>query len=581
MPKGVSRLQIAVLCLCALAAGCDYIKPMSLNAGKDASTDIVIPPHVKGTVAEYAAMVGGGNVPVQAYGVVVGLGDKGSSEVPASLQRPVLEYLAKQNLGSYRMGTASLTPERVLRDKDTSVVLVGGAVPLGAPVGTKFDVYVTALPQTQTQSLEGGVLMPIDLSLAFRGISDPNTDTTIWARAGGPVLVNPFVDASDRQQAAKLLTGVVAGGAKVTKRQAVRLQLRRPDYQIADLIQKRIHTRFDPNEKVILSRVAKGRSRSVVEVNIPDDYRDDYRHFLELVSHLPIRFGRGGWEGFARRIAEQMEMPVSDHRQSALVLEAMGKQVLPVLQGLYASKMAGASFHSACAGLRLGDNLAVEVVLRYANSAESPYQLPAIEELGKHPRLTRAGPVLRRLIDDPNEQVRLAAYRSLLKRGDRSAIACVKLPGQFTLDIVQTQRDYTVYATQRDAARIALFGRDMHVNRPVYFETPDELVTVNAFGDSEKLTVFRKIPSRGYISDPVKCDFRVSSLAEALGRIPEPDENGQVNSLGLTYSQVVGVLYRMCQAGDIPAKFVLQPAEAAERIYVGAATVGRPDLPKN
>ena len=581
MPEGILRLRVGLICLCTLIAGCNDQADVFTLKLKDDEPRIVIPPHVKGTIAEFAVMVGGGNVPVQAHGVVVGLGDKGSSEVPASLQRRVVEYLAKQHLGSYRMGTAALTPERVLRDKDTSVVLVGGAVPPGAPIGTKFDVYVTALPQTQTQSLEGGVLMPIDLSLAFRGMSTPNTNTQLWAKAAGPIFVNPFIDPSDREQAAKLLTGVVVGGGKVTRHQPVRLQLHRPDYQMADLIQRRVHTRFDPNEEVILSKVAKGRSRSVVEISIPEDYRDDYRHFLELVMHLLIRFGKGGWEGSARRIAEQMEMPVADHRQLALVFEAMGKQVLPILQDLYASKIRGASFYSARAGLRLEDNLAVEVVLRFARSAESAYQLPAIEELGKHPRLSRAGPVLRRLIDDPNEQVRLAAYRSLLKRGDRSAITCIDLPDQFALDVIKTRRNYTIYATQRDEARIVLFGRDMLVNRPVYFEAPDELVTINAFGDSDKLTIFRKVPVRGVISDPVKCDFRVRSLVEAMGRIPEPDENGQVTSLGLTHSQVVGVLYRMCKAGDIPARFVLQPIEAAQRIYAGAATVGRPDLPNN
>jgi hypothetical protein len=562
------------------AGGCDP-KPQARPdlGGNSTDADSSVPAYIKGTVAEYATVVGGETVSVQAHGLVIGLGDKGSAEVPAPVYNAMAGYLSKQKLGSAQHGTQDLTPERILTDKDTSVVLVGGAVERGAPVGSRFDVYVSALPNTQTISLDGGILMPIDLSLAYGGISDPNVTTHIWAKAGGPVFINPFVEPGSADRSAKLLSGKVIGGGTVTRRQPVRLQLHRPDAQLAEMIQRRLHTRFAPGEEMLLSGVVKGRSRSIVEVTVPGSYGDDYRHFLALVTHMPIRYGAGGPEAYAREICRQMEMPVAEHDDLAIILEAMGRQTLPLVKALYGSETPPAAFYSARTGLRLGDMAAAEVVVRYAASAASAFQIPAIEELGAQPRVFRGGPVLRRLLDDPDEQVRLAAYEALRDRGDTVAITTLEMPDQFTLDVVRTSREYSIYAMQTGEARVVLFGAGMAVKHPLYFESPDQVVTINAFDDSDKLTMFRKVPVGGRMSDPILCGFLVQDMVEALGRMPEPDTNGKVNSLGLDYSRVVSVLYSMCKSGSIPARFVLQQTDDLRRIYRGGAAAGRPDMP--
>jgi len=571
------RILVVGLCLCAALAGCKKNdRPMSLKLKKSSrKPKITIPLHIKGTVAQYARFAGGGNLPIQAHGIVIGLGDKGSSEVPDRVRKSLTEYLLKQKLGSYRMGTRAVTPDLVLKDKDTSVVLVGGSLAPGAPVGTRFDVFVTALPQTQTQSLDGGILMPIDLSVAFGPIRRPRQkQATVLARAGGPVFVNPFLDPTAADDLAKLRTGRVIGGGKVVRARAVRIMLRRSDYATADQIQRRINERFPSDE-----RIANALNRSVVELTIPDEYRDDYEHFLELVMHLPIRYASGEWEARARQIAARMEMPEANHDELALVWEAMGRQVVPIVRNLYASKNSAAAYHAARTGARLGDRQAGDVLIRFATSANSPYQIPAIEELARHGRIRTASPTLRQLLDDPNGRVRIAAYEALLRRGDRSAVTRIDVSGQFTLDLVATRRSYTIYATQTKEPKIALFGRDMEVNRPIYFESPDGLVTINAFGDGKKLKVFRTIPRGNRISDPFDVDCAVGALVRVLGTRPDLDKEGKPKGLGLTYSQIVGVLYRLCRDEDIPAKFVLQQMPGLERIYRRAATVGRPDMP--
>jgi hypothetical protein len=125
----------------------------------------------------------------------------------------------------------------------------------------------------------------------------------------------------------------------------------------------------------------------------------------------------------------------------------------------------------------------------------------------------------------------------------------------------------------------------------------DKLVPVNDKGvvlDPRKLTedekpavkretrlmVFRTIPRTGRISDPFYIDFMVRSLVTTLGNRAERDPEGNIKGLEFTYGQIVAILYRLCEVDkDIPAKFVLQQPQGRERIYGGAATAGRPDMP--
>ena len=74
-----------------------------------------------------------------------------------------------------------------------------------------------------------------------------------------------------------------------------------PDYQLADLIQRRINSRFPSN-----TRVANAKSREVIELVVPARYHDDPLLFLQLARHLPLNSSPGLWEARARKIVEEM-----------------------------------------------------------------------------------------------------------------------------------------------------------------------------------------------------------------------------------------------------------------------------------
>jgi hypothetical protein len=176
--------------------------------------------------------------------------------------------------------------------------------------------------------------------------------------------------------------------------------------------------------------------------------------------------------------------------------------------------------------------------------------------------------------------VRTAAYEALLDHRSGGTIRRKDISGQFHLDVVETKRDFAVYASRSGEPKIVLFGRNIPVHRPVFYSPPDELVTINAQPSDRKLTVFRKIPRTGQMSEAFHVDPSVPELVQTLGSLPVRNVNGEIEGLGLTYSQVVGVLHGLCKAGHVPARFVLQTSPEIQRIYSSTSAAGRPDMPE-
>jgi len=554
MNNGLAVRVGIVVSLLVPALGCDRL---SFSKDKDDEDALAarrreFPLHVVNTVSQYAGLIGHGRVIVHGYGVVVGLGRNGSSEVPPHLERYLVQHILKSGTTGSFGERPNVTPSRILRDLDTAAVYVRGAIPAAAPKGTPFDVVVTALPATGTQSLEGGILMPTELRLDV-GSFQPGEGSRIWGSARGPVMTNPFIDPSDRQERAKLREAVVVGGGVSHRDRNVNLQLYRADYARADQIQRRINAQFPGAD-----RVANAKNSSLIELFIPPVARADREHFLELITHLPLQTGAVEWEVHTREIITEMNKDDAEHEALSLVLEAYGRKVLPMLSTLYDSPIDAAAFYAARAGARLGDNAASSVIIRFAEAQDHSHQLPGIETLGEARSLPQSERALRGLLDDPNDMVRIAAYEALRKRKSAYVIS-VPVGGQCVLDIVPTEGPPLVYATRTEHPRIVLFGHDQKLARPVFFTMPEELVTLNAEADDDHVAVWRKLPGRDRYSETFYVPFDVSALVRMLGERPERNLEGKVKGLGLTYGQLVSIMHRLCQERHIPASFVLQP----------------------
>lgn len=568
-----TRRSAAIVMLGLLAAGLAGCGQELAASASGQPRKIVIPPGVAGTVAEYVDLVGADEMVVKGYGTVVGLGTTGSDEVPQNIRQYLISEMHDQGLASWKYGTERLEPQDMLRDKDTAGVVVGGRLPAGAPAGTRFDLHVEALPGSQTTSLDGGVLLGTKLRLALTTTAGEGKQ---WAIGQGPVFVNPFVDRSKPAEQAKLRMGQIPAGGVVTRARPLRLELRRSDYRLARLIERRINRRFGGEGKV-----AEPKSHSVIELRIPRQWRQDYRHFLDLILHVYLPGGPADAERHAKQLVVAILQPTAQHEDISLVWEAMGRQIQPIIQPLYASDNRAAAYHAARAGLRLKDPLALDPMVRFALQANSPHQIAAIRELGGARWAMRPVHTLRRMLSNPNELVRVAAYEALLEHGPTSAIRRVKITKDFFMDVVDTERHYAVYATRTGQPKIVLFGRSIPLRRPLFFCPPDDLVTMNAGGGEKLVAVYRKVPRTGQMSDTFRVKPQADALVETLGCRPQRGADGKIAGLGLTYSQVVGVLHGLCKAKHMPADFVLQRTPEMARIYTAIPAQGRSDMPED
>lgn len=508
---------------------------------------------------------------VRGYGLVVGLGKNGSRECPRVAHDRLVESLYKQHrFSSAVVGSASISPEQLIRDIDTAVVIVQGEIPPAAVKGGRFDIAVGVLPGTQTKSLRGGRLFTTDLHI-YRSISNSVAITgRILARAAGPVFLNPFSE-KDAPTRTSSLEGIVVGGGEVRVDRRIRLVLTEASYQRVQRIQDRINARF-PGRRAVADAI----SPSFIRLRIPREYHDDAAHFLALVRSLYLSHDPRFEATRARMLAQEILSPTAPHAQIALAMEGVGRAVLPILPDLYLHPKPHVSFHAAAAGLRLGDHLAADAMIMHSNDASGSFRFQAIRALARAEGMAGATIALRRLLYDGDPRVRIAAYEALVSRGD-SAVKTVRVGGDnFLLDLIPWEGDNFVYVKRKGARRIALFGREFRCRPPVLYRAPDGSVTIHAADGDNALTILRTVVSTGAMSKPISAALDLPDLIELMGSEAGIDLSGEVVGLGLDYAAVARVLHRFCKDGTIGAEFVLEQPNAAE-LFGTPKTTGRPE----
>jgi hypothetical protein len=530
-----------------------------------------LPPLLRGTVAEHARLLDAGEMPVTGYGLVIGLGDKGSTEVPPRLRTYMTKYLARMGFGWWRQHTQDVSPMVILRDPDTAIVEVRGRVPSGAPKGAVFDVEVQAI-SSDVVSLNGGVLMPMELHQHRPGVDVALHNTQTWGEALGPVYINPFIDPSDPKNQSKLLQGRVVGGGEVTRGRLVHLQmLGVGEYAWASFLQRKINERFSSR---LTPKVATAQDASLIEVTVPVQRRQDYQHFLQLVQHLPVR---GDLERYAKELAQKLATDSeADAETVAILLEAVGRKSIPFVRPLYGAEDDRAAFYAARVGLRLGDSDQACMVLgALAQQEDSPYRLGALKELGRSREIHSQIGMLRRQLDDPDAQVRLLAYSALLNMGDPIKIDRYELPDQIYLDVVESSGPYTIFAASTLEPRIVVFGEGLRLAPNVYLEMPNETLIVDAKPGRKRVKAWRKVPRKDSYTDVNTSSRGIVDFIQMIASTPQRQamqiervdpESGEVitdtvvehRGLSLTYSQVLAVLHRLCDQKYLPATFVLR-----------------------
>jgi hypothetical protein len=560
---------VALLALAGLLAGCENFdwgrskvptdEPAPAPRGAAAS-DVL----VAGTVGEQAMMMSGTPQALRGFGIVVGLNGKGSSDCPSAVREYLVEYLTKQiapqGSGERRAHTS---PEKLIDSPDTAVVEVLGYVPAGAVAGMRFDLQVSALEGTSTQSLSGGLLLPTQLRIFDRDASGQGMFAgAVLGEAGGPVFVNPFAGQGAGSSDADPRRGTVLGGGRCFEARPGKLMLLQPNYGVARTMERRINERFGHEPKA-----ASAQSKGYVTIETPPALAARPALFRRLVAHLYLDKEPTVVE---RRVRELVRLAAGgevDLERAALIWEGVGKSVVPHIQPLYTHANPAVRYYAARCGLRLGDLTALPVVAGIANSDLHSLRLLAIMELG-HSESPQAALKLVPLLSERDQEVRIAAYEALLLRG-HAAIQSTRFPAlldptqlNFTLDVVDTSGPPLIYVRRTRSPRIAVFGKQLTLMPPVFYTQPEDSLTVHTAADSEDVQLFVK--RKGRLSDEITVPPRVVDVVAGLAHLPVRDEAGRLRGVGLPYARVVQVLADLCRSETLSVALVFEQTSMTE-----------------
>lgn len=529
------------------------------------------------TIGAHTLIGAGGPLRLRGFGLVVGLGENGGSDCPSTIREYLVDYLIREftPLGSGDR-KPKFSPQRLIDSLDTAVVVVHGLVPAGARRGTHFDLQVEAVG-TQTRSLEGGVLLPcelkrFDVAAVGRGLVSGRT----LASARGLVFTNPFKRANQSTTRQTPRRGYVLGGGRTLEDRSVRLLLQEPSYWMARRIERRLNERFGQDPPA-----AKAMSKGYLTLTTPQRYVEHPDHFTQLTTHLYLDNSPGQVERKLIELSKQLDSSDRTLDHISLVWEGMGRTVIPHIQPLYAHASRMVRFYAARAGLRLEDVNALPVMAQVAATPDHPCRLLAVRELGScvYPQ---AGRALAALLDSDDVEVRIAAYEGLLRHRHPSVethrflSALDRTQLNLTLDVVESNGRPLVYVRRTLEPRIAIFGHRLPVSLPLFYNHPDDRVTLNALEENGDVSVLWRTRSGRLVTEPLVVPPRAVELVRALADLPVEDDSGQSRGVGLGYAQVVEVLDALCASGAIPARLVMQRGTITD-LFGPTELPGRPE----
>jgi flagellar basal body P-ring protein FlgI len=562
----------------ACTAGCEekekVMERPGGTMGKAPAASTVSTAAVQGTIGGVSFVEGGVRLMrVRGYGLVTGLVNKGSRRCPEGLRNYLVDSIRRTRMSDpYRRKTGfEPTAGEMIDSPDTAVVMVEGEIPAGSVKGRRFDVRITAVDE-DTQSLSGGVLLQTELKV-FQSLSPQSViEGKTLARAGGPIFINPFRQATATSPATDQREGSIIAGGTATEDRKLTLATGVEAYSTVRQIQDAINARFKADPPTAVAE----NSRNIT-LRIPQDYRGREGRFLELLMHLPLNNSQAEQQARGKILAAELSQPEAPHREIALALEGLGKPAVDLVRPLYANNNRQVSFAAATVGLRLGDSAAADAMIRHAKDRRSPFRYQAIRELGESQMPGRVTPTLRELLDGTDTELRILAYEAL-RLVDRHSITSGVVgekPENFILELVPSSGTPLIYVRRTKAPRIALIGGDrMACKPPLLYADASSPITLTAKGNEKRISIIRKDPARNL--GPYYVSLSLPVLIKFMGSDLRTDLDGKLEGLGLSYSHVLAVLYRLCENESIGADFKWE--EQSSDVLLGPQQpMGRPE----
>jgi len=520
-----TALAAAITLGACLAGGCG-------DQTAKRSADTSLPAELGPTIGSLVRVAIPQAVPVEGYGLVVGLKGTGSAECPPRVRTYLERYILRQLPANQKFDVDSF-----IASLDTAVVLVEGTMPEMASKGEYFDVKVTALPGTQTLSLAGGSLLETELKVTGQF----NVTTRPAADVKGPILVDKIGDSDPDRR-----TGYILAGGKVLVGSNIEMRLDKPNFRLTNAIRNRINGRFGND-------VARAPVPGQIELAVPAKYAEHKQRFVAMVRATFLTQEPALVEQRITALAERLASS-PDKYASEVALEAIGNQCLGKLGVLLQSPDELVRLHAARCMLNLGSDAGLTALRQIAADPRSARRLEALEAIVFGAKRSDAAAISRRLLRDEDFGVRLAAYENLRKLDD-IAIAQEYVGGSFYMERV-AQTDYKViYASRSGQPRIVLFGTPIYCHAGIFLQSADNDITLNAAEGQQYVTIIRKHPKRPGVIMQVKSTLEVGDIIRTLCDEPVQEGQKERGGLGASYADAIAILKQMCDKGAVEAQF--------------------------
>ncbi len=556
--------HVAALGLCSLLlTGCvDPAKRAMIAEENERARDLNI-----ALVGDLVDVGNGGPMQVDGVGLVRGL--SGTGHCPAGYHRTLMEQYLLKHAGTRGGEIAHLEPQvrvrQMLDDPNNCLVIVTGYIPSGCQKGDHFDVNITLPAGSKATSLAGGHL---ELSMlrvyeaAANLTNNPKYENSkqliaghILAHARGALVVGfgnntdmhelkhakvwqggtsridrPYTFAMKKDSRSLQVANRVAERLNFMYEEDPKARARRAEYnerenqiQMMGNVVQQLNAKQEPGQE----KLAKASKEAVIFVRIPFGYRHDHQRFVDVSARTPANSADPDLPRYRDRLAKMLLDP-RETRRAALHLEALGRDVIPVLKTGLESSHPFVRFCSAESLAYLGSTAGVEVLAQLAQQHPvfAKHATIALANLGENLCRDRLADLL--ASDEP--ALRCAAFHAMTLIDERdSRLGGFEFRDGHWLYRIPHAPTKMVYFSTSKRPQIVLFGDKITLERGTRVMIPKDFTV--SFDEKANHFLVKRITSSGETQRPSS-----GNLGEILLHLAE---------LGATYPEMVDFLRRV------------------------------------
>ena len=484
---------------------------------------------------------------VDGIGLAVGLDGTGSPAKPGSQRDQLIRDLEINK--DVKDGKA------LVRSKDTELVVMYGLLPPGIRKGETFDLKVTVLGSSEATSLENGTLL-ISRLRPLRRLGKGVRQGHVTALGKGGIIVDATFDT--RQDRSKQLHGVILGGGKALEDRPLGLAIRTDEFtpKTTTEISRAINSRFTALSSQGRKGVAEPKTDKRIELLVPDGYRLNVGRYLSVVKNLAYSEPVEDRINRLEQLEREMGQPTLSG-ETALKLEAIGKQGIPALKRALGHSDLEVQFHAAEALAYSGHADGVEILVKAARE-EPAFRWHAMTALASFDDVS-TGIGLSELMQVESAETRYGAFRAMRARSPHDPLVSGDwLAGDFHLHEIPSEASPMIHFSRAKRPEIVLFGNQQTLVDDFLHVEPGLTVKGNGNG-----TVSVNSYSAKYGEDKIVCSNKISEVIRALAK------------LGYGYGALVNMFRTANQADALNTRLVVNAVPKLGRTYSPDESIGQ------